>query len=273
MSPALFRDPPVLIGVCHLAPLPGSPRFAGSLGAVLERATADVGALLEGGVDALVVENYGDAPFFPRTVPPETVAAMALALERAVALAGDVPVGVNVLRNDARAALGLCAATGAGFLRVNVLAGVQATDQGLIEGRAAELLRERARLAPGCLILADVHVKHSSPLGSETTAEAAADALERALADAVIVSGRGTGRAPSREVLAHVRRHVGQGGRVLVGSGLSDSNAEALLECADGALVGSSLERDGRAGGPVELERVRRVRRTFDGLRAERRAL
>lgn len=268
----LFLEPPALIGVCHLAPLPGAPRYGGSLAALLERAAADARALAEGGCGAILVENYGDVPFFRDAVPAETVAAMALCVARVREVAGDLPVGVNVLRNDARAALGLCAATGASFLRVNVLGGVQASDQGLLEGRAAELLRERARLAPGVAILADVHVKHSSPLGSETTAEAAGDLVERALADAVIVTGRGTGRAPSREVLAHVRRHVGAA-RVLVGSGLTDANAQKLLESADGAIVGSALEREGRAGEPVELARVRRLRRVFDDLRAERRAL
>ena len=272
MSPNLFDDAPALIGVCHLGALPGAPRFEGSMSRVLERAAADARALAEGGVGAVLVENYGDVPFFRGAVPPETIAAMALALERVIAVVGGLPVGVNVLRNDARAALGLCAATGATFLRVNVLAGVQATDQGLVEGSAAELLRERARLAPGVLVLADVHVKHSSPLGSETTAEAAVDVLERALADAVIVTGRGTGRAPTREALAHVRRHVGEG-RVIVGSGLNDTNAEKLLESADGAIVGSAFERGGVAGGVVEVERVRRLVGVFRGIRVERGAL
>jgi hypothetical protein len=263
MSPPNFlRGPrPVLIGVVHLAPLPGAPRYGGTMAGVLARARADAGALLEGGADALLVENYGDAPFWAGSVPPETVAALALALAEVRGLAGGRAVGVNVLRNDARAALGLCAATGAAFLRVNVHTGVMVTDQGLLEGRAAETLRERAHLAPAALILADVHVKHASPLGSESLTDAARDAVERGLADAVLVSGARTGEPPAVDALRGVRAAVAA--PLLVASGLDESNARVLLPLVDGAIVGSALERGGRAGEPVELERVRRLRALF----------
>jgi len=262
---SLFSRGLLLVGVVHLRALPGAPRWGGSLEAVLERATGDAAALLKGRCDALIVENFGDVPFFRGPVPPETVAGLAVAVREVRAVAGAVPVGVNVLRNDARAALGICAVTGASFLRVNVHSGASVTDQGVIEGEAATTLRERARLCPGAAILADVHVKHASPLGGETTAEAAADALVRGLADAVIVTGTGTGRPPSREALAHVRRSIG-GGKLLVGSGLTDANCERLLEHADGAIVGSWLKRGGDVAEPVDPERVERLRRKLDGL-------
>lgn len=263
-EPTLERHP-LLIGVVHLGALPGSPRFGGSLESVLESARADAGALAEGGCDAVIVENFGDAPFYPARVPAETVASMALALRAVREAMRDLPLGVNVLRNDAASALGLCAATGASFLRVNVHTGAAVTDQGVVEGRAAETLRLRQRLCPEVAILADVHVKHASPLGSETPAEAAAETLERGLADAVILTGSGTGRAPSGEVLGHVRRHLRQH-PVLVGSGLTDANAERLLEAADGAIVGTWFKVDGRLEAPVDLERVRRLRELVDSL-------
>ncbi|HEX6882681.1 MAG TPA: BtpA/SgcQ family protein [Planctomycetota bacterium] len=257
----LLRGPrPVLIGVVHCLATPGSPRHA-SMAALLARAGSDARALVEGGVDALLVENYGDVPFHAERVPPETVAALALALREVQAAAAGRPVGVNVLRNDARAALGLCAASGASFLRVNVHTGVMVGDQGLLEGRAAETLRERARLAPGVLLLADAHVKHATPLGDESLAEAAREAVERGLADAVIVTGRRTGVAPAAAEVSEVRAAVAV--PVLVGSGLEEGNARELLAHAHGAIVGSALERGGRAGEPVEVERVRRLRARF----------
>src|SRR5262245_31396004 len=100
MHPLFARgERPLLIGVVHLGATPGAPASSGSLERVLERARADALALVDGGADALVVENYGDAPFFARSVPPETVAALALALRIAREIAADRPVGVNVLRN------------------------------------------------------------------------------------------------------------------------------------------------------------------------------
>jgi membrane complex biogenesis BtpA family protein len=229
---------------------------------VIERAVADARALAEGGCDALLVENFGDLPFHVEHVAPETVAAMALAVAEVRRVASALAVGVNVLRNDARAALGLCASVGASFLRVNVHTGVAATDQGLVQGRAAETLRERARLAPHASILADVHVKHGTPLGAQPIGEAARDAVLRGLADAVIVSGVATGSPPGRADLEAVREALG-GQTVLVGSGVDETNAAELLALADGAIVGTSLKRDGRIDQPVDVERARRMRRLF----------
>lgn len=261
----LFGAARCLIGVVHLRALPGAPRFEGDLEGVLEAARVDARACVEGGCHAVIVENFGDVPFFSSRVPPETVAAMARAVADVVALADEVPVGVNVLRNDARAALGLCAATGASFVRVNVHTGAAVTDQGLVEGEAASTVRTRAALCPGVRLLADVHVKHASPLGSETPADAASDARVRGLADALIVTGSGTGRAASGEVLSHVRRRL-PSTPLLVGSGLTDANAERLLENADGAIVGTWLKEEGVLEAPVDLQRVRRLRELFDDL-------
>jgi hypothetical protein len=234
------------------------------MGRVIEEAVEDARTLAEGGAQAVIVENFGDAPFHAGAVPPETVAGLTLAVHAVREAVGALPVGVNVLRNDVRAALGICAATGASFVRVNVHTGAATTDQGLIAGRAAETLRERARLCPQVAILADVHVKHATPLGTESIEDAARETLGRGLADAVILTGSATGCAPSSEDLMRVRRAIGDG-RLLVGAGVRAEDI-ALLHGADGAIVGTSLKRDGRIEGPVDPERVRRLRAAMDGL-------
>jgi membrane complex biogenesis BtpA family protein len=251
-----------LIGAVHLAATPGAPRFSGDREAPLRRALSDARALLDGGCHALIVENLGDAPYFADAVPPETIASMALAVSAVRALARETPVGVNVLRNDARAALGIAAASGASFVRVNVLSGAAVTDQGVIQGRAAELLRERQRLAPRVQILADVHVKHAAPLGRESIEDAARDARERGLADALIVTGARTGAPVDVETLARVRAAV-RGAPLLVGSGLTPDNAEALLAHSDGAIVGTWLKHDGDLAAEVDPARVRRLSKLF----------
>ncbi len=263
---------PWLIGVVHLRATPGAPRYAGDLGAVLEAARVDARALREGGADAVVVENFGDVPFHGEQVPPATVAAMALAVRAVRDELGELPCGVNVLRNDAAAALGLCAATGASFLRVNVHVGVAVTDQGIVQGRAADTVRARAQLCPAAALLADVHVKHAVPLGGGSIADAAADTVRRGLADGLIVSGAGTGSAPEREDLVQVRERVPDV-PLLVGSGLTADNAVALLGGSDGgalaagAIVGTSLKRGGDVLAPVDPRRVERLRGVLDGLR------
>ena len=253
-----------LIGVVHLAPTPGSPRADGDLARLLERAAADARALAGGGCDALIVENFGDAPFHPRRVPAETVGALALALERVAQAAPGLPVGVNVLRNDARAGLGLCALGLASFVRVNVHVGAAVADQGLLVGRAHATLRERARLCPGAKLLCDVHVKHAVPLGGGSLEDAARDTLERGLADALVVSGSRTGAAPEARELERVRAAVGGAAVLLVGSGLDAANARSLAALADGAIVGTALKRGGRVEEPVDAARVAAVRAALD---------
>lgn len=230
---------------------------------VVARARADAGALATGGVDAVLLENYGDAPFLPHELPPETVAAMAVAAA-AVAAEVDLPLGINALRNDAASALAIAAATGAAFIRVNVHTGSMATDQGWIDGRAHETIRSRERLAPGVAVLADVLVKHATPPPALTIDQAARDAWERGLADALIVSGGGTGRPTSLEDLRRVRAAVPDA-VILVGSGADAAGIADLLTVADGAIVGTALQRDGVAGAPVEVARVEALVRAARG--------
>ncbi|HJQ78054.1 MAG TPA: BtpA/SgcQ family protein [Acidimicrobiia bacterium] len=228
----------------HLLPLPGSPR-SGSMAEVISAAASDAAILLDAGFPALMVENFGDSPFYPDQVPAETIAAMAVAV-RQVIDAG-APVGVNVLRNDAISALGIAAATGASFVRVNVLTGTMYTDQGPITGRAAEVQRARARLAPDVEVWADVMVKHAVPPAGLEPAQAALDTVERGLADAVVVSGPGTGVEVDLDEAGAISRAVPDGVRVVIGSGASVENLDRLLSVADTVIVGSSIKFDGRA--------------------------
>lgn len=253
-----------LVGVVHLPPLPGSPGWVADgrpdVDALVERAVADAEAFLQAGFDGLFVENYGDAPFFKK-VAPETVALVTRCALEVVRRAGGRPVGVNVLRNDAHAALSCAVAAGARFVRVNVHTGAAATDQGVIEGEAASTLRLRDHLgaSPGAAhpvaILADVHVKHARPLVPDDLGRAAKDAAERGLADALIISGSATGEAPDPAALREARAAVPDV-PLWLGSGLTPEGCAALVPWLDGAIAASAARRDGRAGRPVDPSRA-----------------
>ncbi|MEQ9568746.1 MAG: BtpA/SgcQ family protein, partial [Longimicrobiales bacterium] len=219
---------PTLVGMVHLPALPGAPAHALPMDRILQRARDDAHALFEAGFDAVLVENYGDTPVHPGAVPPETVAALARAVAGVVEAARGRPVGVNVLRNDARAALGIAAATGAGFVRVNVHAGTMWTDQGALTGRASETLRVRRALGLDCAILADVHVKHATPPPGATLEDSARDLVERAGADALVVSGPGTGRPTDPDRIGRVREALPRV-PIFVGSGATPETAPALV--------------------------------------------
>lgn len=261
---SLFANPgKTLIGVVHLTPLPGSPRWKGNLERIIDFAVNDARQYERGGVHAVFVENFGDVPFTKTNVAPETIAAMAAA-GRAIRAAVKLPIGFNVLRNDARAALALCAACGGDFIRVNIHTGAMLTDQGIIEGDAYETLRYRERICPRVAILADVHVKHAVPLSNWPLDVAARDTLERGLADALIVSGTGTGEAARVSDLETVRRACPTA-KILLGSGVTAENAREYSQ-ADGFIVGSSLKRDGRLSNPVDVKRVAKLAKALRGI-------
>ncbi len=236
-----------LVGMVHLDALPGSPGFEGDLDAVCAHAEADARALVEAGFEALMVENFHDAPFYKDHLPPETVAALTRCALAVGAAAPGLPLGINALRNDGLAALGIAAAVGARFIRVNVLCGAMVTDQGIIEGCAAALQRMRMVVGREVAVWADVAVKHASPLAALDPVQAARDLVYRGRADALIVSGTGTGQPTSPDQVRAVRAAV-PGVAVLVGSGTTAANLASLE--ADAVIVGTALKGgDGRIDG------------------------
>jgi membrane complex biogenesis BtpA family protein len=246
----------IVIGMLHLPALPGSPLYGGSIEKIREGLLRDAEVLAEGGVHGLMMENFGDVPFYPDRVPACVIAHMtALACE--VRRRVDLPLGINVLRNDGRGALAVAHASGASFIRVNVLCGARVADQGLIQGIAHDLLRERAMLeAPDVKIFADVDVKHSAALAERPLKDEVDDLIERALADAIVVSGAGTGKATDPEKVRGVKR-VSPQAPVFVGSGITAQTVHEFLDGADGFIVGTALKNDGVATNPVELSRVK----------------
>ena len=243
---------PLLVGVIHLPPLPGSPRASLTAREVARHAAEDARRLAEAGFHLAMIENFGDAPFFGDDVPKVTVSAMTACAEAVRSACPSLPLGVNVLRNDAVAALSVACVCEAACIRVNVHTGSRVTDQGLLHGRAAETLRLRRALgAERVQIWADVDVKHSAPLAEQSRAQETSDLVHRGLADAVLVTGEGTGRAVDLAKLDEVRA-AAAGARVLVASGASSSSLVELRGRCDGVIVGSALRADGRAGGPVD---------------------
>ena len=246
----------VVIGMVHLRPLPGSPRYGGDLSAVRDAARRDADALVGGGADGLMIENFGDVPFYPGRVPAYVAAHMA-AIAADVRARVDLPLGINVLRNDGLTALAVAHAAGAEFVRVNVLCGARVADQGLLQGIAHDLMRERAMLgAAGVRVLADVDVKHSAPLAARDLADEVEDTTHRGLADGLIVSGAGTGKATALEKVRAVKAAAGAT-PVFVGSGVTPATVADYAPHADGFIVGTALKPDGDPGRPIEVQRVR----------------
>jgi membrane complex biogenesis BtpA family protein len=260
-----------LLGVIHLPTLPGSPRPSEGMDFVLDSALRDAEALVEGGIHSCIVENFWDSPFPADHSAPHVAACMASVLTGVSERFGKgLRLGVNVLRNDARSALGVARAVGAGLVRVNVHVGSTWTDQGLIQSRAHALLQYRRGLGldmphgaplwtPGrTAIAADVMVKHGAPAGGVSLLETARDAVLRGGADVVILTGNATGQAADADQMSAVREALPET-PVWVGSGVEPTNAPLWKERASGAIVGSFLHRNGDLRAPLDTHRVRQI--------------
>jgi membrane complex biogenesis BtpA family protein len=151
----------------------------------------------------------------------------------------------------------------ASFIRVNVLTGVMVTDQGLIEGNAADVMRFKRSHDIHAAVYADVLVKHAVPLGPVNMAQAVRDAVTRGLADAVIVSGAATGSpADMIDVMAAKGTCAAP---VLVGSGVTSETVRSLLSIADGVIAGTALKTGGLTVNPVDPEKAREFIRAARG--------
>jgi uncharacterized protein len=254
---AIFGRTKVVIGVVHLAPLPGAPRYNGEpVEDIYQRGLDDARAYLHGGCDGVIVENHGDVPFAkPDDIGPETASHMAVVSDRIRRELGR-PIGINVLANAAIPALAIASAAGAGFVRVNQWANAYVANEGFIEGEAARAMRYRARLrANGIRIFADAHVKHGAhAIVADRPVEEQVKDLVFFDADAVIATGQRTGHAADLGYIRMIKEASGL--PTLVGSGVTPENANDILGIVDGVIVASSLKYDGVWWNQVEPARV-----------------
>jgi membrane complex biogenesis BtpA family protein len=251
----LFNAGKPVIGMLHVPALPGSPRNTLGFNAIIDWVLRDADALVRGGVDGLIIENFGDVPFYPRQAPPHTIAFMTR-LGHEVGRSYSQPLGINILRNDARSALAVASAVAAKFIRVNIHTGARLTDQGLIEGEAHQTLRYRKLLSSDVKIFADVDVKHSAPVAPHDLSDEVEETIARGCADVIIISGRATGRQTAIEDLKLAKAAGGQT-PVFVGSGIGEASVREVLRLADGLIVGTAFKKDGVSTNPVDIDRVR----------------
>jgi membrane complex biogenesis BtpA family protein len=255
---SLFGVPKPIIGMIHLLALPGAPHFpGGSLDPVLDFALTDVEALVAGGVDGLIIENAWDIPF-TKEIGLETVAAMT-ALTGPIRKAAGLPVGINCLANGAIPGLAIAKGGGAQFIRVNQWVNAYVANEGIIEGPAGKALRYRSAIKGDEIkVFADVHVKHGAHaiVADRTLREQTRDAVFFD-ADVLIATGQRTGDVTEAGEIDGIRE--GTTLPVIIGSGFRTEDAARLLKHADGAIVGSSIKRDGVWWEPVDVNRVKQL--------------
>ncbi len=254
-----------IIGVVHLKPLPGSPLYKGDFEEVYEAALRDADALYSGDVDGIIIENYGDKPYVIYVKNPLTLTAMSIIAYEVRRKYNDIYLGINVLRNSGVEALAIAYNVKANFIRVNNLCQMLVSPEGLLYPIAEKIIRLREYLKASIKILADINVKHASPLDARSIEYVAKDCVERCLADALIITGSRTGEEASINDLVKVKKAVSE--PVLVGSGITLHNISKYWKFADGFIVGTYFKLHEKTENPVDYSKVVKLMKYVKSLR------
>jgi len=262
----LFANSKPVIGVIHVAALPGAPTNTLPVVEILAQAIREAAIYRDCGVDGIIIENMHDTPYLRGAVGPEIVAAMAV-VGQAVKLESRLPVGIQILAGANIEAMAVAHAANLDFIRAEGFAFAHVADEGLIQSSAAELLRYRKMIgAERVQVWTDVKKKHSShAITADVSLGATAEAVEFMRGDAVIVTGSVTGEAPriedAREAKAHCRLPV------LLGSGVDANNIAEFYPAADGFIIGTYFKTDGHWTKSVDAERIKRLMTLVERLR------
>lgn len=234
---------PTIWGMIHVPPISGSKNASKSFKEVIDFCLQDAKILFENGIKCFFIENFGDAPFPKNNVEPHVIAALTTIIDELKFHFPEIKIGVNVLRNDALAALAIATITDCTAIRVNILTHARLTDQGIIEGCSYELHNYKKQLNSTVEIWADVEVKHSYPLAEIPISDAILDMFERGGASKIIFTGTRTGSEAQLQTLREVvDAKIISPDNIVIGSGISEKNIETFLPYAKNFIVGSSLK-------------------------------
>lgn len=261
----LFHVDKPIIAMCHLKALPGDPGYDAHKGMewIVEQARMDLHALQNGGVDAIMFSNEASLPYLTK-VETVTVACMARVIAE---LRGDirVPFGVNVLWDPA-ASIDLAVATGGQFVR-EIFTGVYASDYGLWNTNCGETIRHRQHVRGETVRLFFNIVPESAVyLGQRPVEDIARTTVFVSQPDALCVSGATAGTETPLHILKRVKQAVPDT-VVFANTGVRLSNVKAMLDVADGAIIGTTFKRDGYIWNDVDESRVSEFMRKVNIIR------
>lgn len=252
-----LKNSQAIIGMIHVAALPGTPQAILSMAEIIAQAKAEAKIYQQAGVDVIAIENMHDVPYCNQQVGPEIVAAMTVIGYEIKKMTG-LPCGIQILAGANVEALGVARAAGLDFVRAEGFVFAHVADEGLIGGQAGQLLRYRRQIgADRVLVLSDIKKKHSShALTADVDIVETARAAEFFLSDGLIVTGPATGMAADLTELKQVKESVTV--PVLIGSGITLDNVGSYLAHADALIVGSYFKQSGHWRYPVDPARVHR---------------
>ena len=252
-----------IIGMVHLAALPGSVHFDEPFERTAERAVKEFKTLADSGFDGAILQNTGDVPALE--YGDEATVAFMTKAGLTLKAAADMMLGVNVLMNGSSAALAIAKAIEADFIRVKINSGVVAASTGIVEANPHALLSFRNRIqAKNIDLIGDLYDRTAAPVG-EFPLEVLADlAIRHADMRALVVSGYNHQDLISRLELLRSKL---PNALLVVGGGAKKSNLSELMPLSDGIIVGSSIKSGGGFLDPIDPEKAKDFMNAVNKLR------
>lgn len=233
-----FKNKPIL-GMIHLSGTDSTIKF--------ERALVEIDILANEGVDGIIVENYHGSA--------EDVE---LVLSNIKDYRGYV--GINVLPNDYELALKLADKYNADFIQLDYIAGNYINATPIDVEHFLSIRSEYSQVK----ILGGVWPKYYRPVVDSILMHDIESAMK--LADAIVVTGSGTGKETPLDKIKEFRRIMGDF-PLIIGAGLDSNNVAEQLSIADGAIVGSCLKPYKRTNEMIDknlvkefMDEVRKIR-------------
>lgn len=264
----IFKVDKPVIGDVHLPPLPGSPKhkYTSTINDILEFVVREARIYAEGGLDGIIIENYGDMPYYPHKVGPETIAVMTY-ITSEVKKQVNIPIGIQVLRNDAEAAISVAHAVGGKFIRINVITEETVGEDGSIHSRAYDIHRFRKALgSENVKIFADI--EHYVIPPTRDIADVAENLAHGSLADVIVISGGLTARKPDIRDIERIKsRRLLSNTPIFVAGGINKDNVQSYLKICDGIIIATSLKVDGISTNPTDPQRVKEFMKRVNEIR------
>ena len=251
----LFGVHKPIIAMCHLRALPGDPDYDPQKGLdwVIEGARADLQALQDGGVDAVMFSNEHSLPYLTK-VEPITTAVMARVITELFDTIS-IPFGVNVLW-DPLASIDLAVATGAAFVR-EIFSGVYASDYGIWNTNCGEVIRHQHKIhGRHVRLFFNIVPEWAVYMAERDVTDIARSTVFNTRPDALCISGLTAGAETSSSMLRRVKEAVPET-PVFANTGVRLENIEQQLAIADGTITGTTFKRDGYIWNEVDVNRVR----------------
>jgi len=217
-------------------PILGMIHCSGSVNDAINEITI----LEEEGVDGIIVENYHG-----------TTREVIDVLKELKNHDFNIEVGINILPNEFIEALMMANTYGATFIQLDHVAGTYKNGTTL----NVEEYNTMKSKYPDITVLGGVWPKYYTPVeGSDLVADIS-QGMERA--EAIVVTGEGTGKETPLDKIKNFREILGNDFPLITGAGMNPSNVGEQVSHAEGAIVGSCLKPYKRTQELIRRELVR----------------